>query len=503
MLKAKATLDRNFNVGTVDERIYGSFIEHLGRAVYGGIYEPSHPTADEQGFRRDVLSLIRDLAVPVVRYPGGNFVSGYDWRDGIGPRELRPRRAEQAWFSVETNEIGVDEFVDWSRKAGTDVMMAVNLGTKGPDEARQLVEYCNMAGGTQYSDLRRSNGHQQPHNIKLWCLGNEMDGPWQICHKTADEYGRVATEAAKLMKWADPSIELVACGSSHRGMPTYAEWERVVLEHAYEHVDYLSLHQYYGNHAGNFETFLAEGVGMDRFIAEIVATCDFVKAKTRSKKTMHLSFDEWNVWFHSNNADAKMERWQVAPPLLEDAYDMTDALVVGTMLNALIRHADRVKVACLAQLVNVIAPIMTRNGGGAWRQTIYWPYLHASQYGRGLSLGTIVDSPTYNASSHHDVPYLDLSAVLSEQAGEVTVFCVNRSQKQAMDLRLDLRGLEAAAVLGHTVLRHDNLSAINTEGNPDNVAPQELAAGSLRGGIYTGRLPAASWNVLRFRTKGR
>jgi alpha-N-arabinofuranosidase len=500
MLKATVTLDRDFNLGQVDKRLYGSFIEHLGRAVYGGIYEPGHPQADAQGFRRDVVALVRELGVPVMRYPGGNFVSGYDWRDGIGPRAGRPRRAEQAWSSIETNQIGIDEFADWCRLAGTEMMLAVNLGTLGPDEARQEVEYCNMAGGTYWSDLRVRNGHREPHNVKLWCLGNEMDGPWQICHKTAGEYGRAACEAAKVMKWADPSIEVVACGSSNRDMPTFAEWERVVLEHAYEHIDYISLHQYYGRR-GDMASFLAEGVGMDRFIKEIVSACDFVRAKQRHKKEMMLSFDEWNVWFHSSEADREQERWQVAPPILEDKYDMADALVVGTMLNALVRNAGRVKVACLAQLVNVIAPIMTRNGGPAWRQTIYWPFLHASLFGRGLSLGGIVDSPRYDAKNHAEVPYLDVSAVLDEEKGEAAVFMVNRSEKQAMDVRTDLRGVGGAELLEHIVLRHDDLSACNTEDDPDNVSPKFLPGGSVRGGVYSCRIPAASWNVVRFAVK--
>jgi alpha-N-arabinofuranosidase len=480
MLKAKVRLDRDFTVGTVDNRIYGSFIEHLGRAVYGGIYEPGHPTADENGFRQDVIELVRSLDVPVVRYPGGNFVSGYDWRDGIGPRQNRPRRAEQAWFSVETNQFGIDEFVQWCRSAGTAPMMAVNLGTLGPDEARMEVEYCNMPGGTQWSDLRRKHGHEAPHDIKLWCLGNEMDGPWQICHKTADEYGRIANETAKVMKWADPSIEVVACGSSGRSMETFPEWERVVLEHCYENVDYISLHQYYGNRENNYEAYLAESVGMERFIREVVSTCDFVKAKKRGKKDIMLSFDEWNVWFHSNSADSEIPRWQVAPPMLQDHYDMTDALVVGTMLNALIRSADRVKVACLAQLVNVIAPIMTRNGGPAWRQTIYWPFLHASCFGRGISLGTLVESPRYDASNHADVPWLDSSAVLDEENGQVTLFCVNRHPKQAMDVKFDLKGVGDPQLLEHIVLRHDDLGAVNTEQSPDNVSPKLAEGGAVR-----------------------
>ena len=498
MLKAKVKLDRDYKVGAVDNRIYGSFIEHLGRAVYGGIYEPGHPAADCDGFRQDVAELVRALDVPVVRYPGGNFVSGYDWRDGIGALENRPKRAEQAWYSVEPNQIGIDEFTKWCKLAGTTPMLAVNLGTLGADEARMEVEYCNMAGGTYWSDLRRKNGFADPHGIKLWCLGNEMDGPWQICHKTAEEYGRIANETAKVMKWADPSIEVVACGSSSRGMATFPEWERVVLEHSYENIDYLSLHQYYGNRENNFGAFLAESVGMERFIKEVVSTCNYVKAKKRGHKDIMLSFDEWNVWYHSNAADSAMERWQFAPPMLEDIYDMTDALVVGTMLNALIRNADRVKVACLAQLVNVIAPIMTRNGGPAWRQTIYWPFMHASCFGRGVSLGTLVESPLYDASNHSDVPWLDVSAVLDEEKGQLTVFAVNRHPKQAMDLKIDLKGIGQAELLEHIVLRHDDLNAVNTEENPDNVSPKLAEGGSVRGGVFTGRLSAASWNVIRF-----
>jgi alpha-N-arabinofuranosidase len=498
MIKAKLTLDRDFSVGQVDKRLYGSFIEHLGRAVYGGIYEPGHPQADGQGFRKDVLQLVRDLNVPIVRYPGGNFVSGYDWRDGIGPQAARPRRAELAWTSVETNRVGIDEFADWCKKAGAEPMLAVNLGTLGPDEARQEVEYCNTPGGTYWSDLRGKNGHPEPHNVRLWCLGNEMDGPWQICHKTAEEYGRAACEAAKVMKWVDPSIEVVACGSSGRGMPTFPEWERVVLEHAYEHVDFISLHTYFGNPSGDLPAFLAESVGMEAFIREVAAACDYVKAKLRGGKDIKLSFDEWNVWFHSHGV--RPEPWQVALPRLEDVYDMADALVVGTMLNALIRNAGRVKAACLAQLVNVIAPIMTRTGGPAWRQTIYWPFLHASLFGRGLSLGTITDSPKYDAANYQGVPWLDASAVWNEEEGCAAVFAVNRNLKQGMDLRIDLRGVGPAELLEHIVLRHDDLSAVNSEQDPDNVAPALLPGGrAVRGGVASARLPAASWNVLRFK----
>ncbi len=395
-MKIKLIADRDYTIGEESPRLFGSFIEHLGRAVYGGVYEPGHPTADDQGFRRDVLALVKELGVPIVRYPGGNFVSGYHWQDGTGPRSLRPRRQELAWNSIETNEVGIDEFQEWAKRAHSEVMMAVNLGTGTAMEARDLVEYCNFPGGTALSDRRRSNGFEKPFGIRTWCLGNEMDGPWQMGHRTAEEYGRVACEAAKLMKSADPEIELIACGSSSSSMPTFGEWETTVLKNCYDQVDYLSLHSYYGNRSNNSAEFLACSKDMDQFITDVSAICDAVRATRHSKKTMYLSFDEWNVWFHSNEQDKKVEKWTVAPPLLEDVYTFEDALVAGCLLITLLRHCDRVKIACLAQLVNVIAPIMTETGGRAWAQTIFHPFRDASRFGRGTALNCRIDCPSYD-----------------------------------------------------------------------------------------------------------
>src|SRR5918997_1736716 len=284
METAKIIADPEFRIGTVDPRLYGSFIEHLGRAVYGGIYEPGHPTADDMGFRRDVMDLVRELRVPIVRYPGGNFVSGYHWRDGVGPKAQRPRRRDLAWRSLETNEVGTDEFCTWAHRAGAEVYMAVNLGTRGIEDACNLVDYCNLPGGSYYSDLRIANGYREPHRIKTWCLGNEMDGPWQLGHKTADEYGALAATTAAGMKLVDPTIELVACGSSHCGMPTFGTWEATVLDHVYEYVDYLSLHQYYharplpptpGVAPGYFPT---EEVDPGTFLAQTLLMDDFIGA---------------------------------------------------------------------------------------------------------------------------------------------------------------------------------------------------------------------------------
>ena len=472
-MKAEIVIDKEKVISQIDERIYGSFIEHLGRAVYGGIYEPGHPTADDMGFRQDVMDMIRELKVPIVRYPGGNFVSGYNWEDGTGDKAKRPRKMELAWFSIETNEVGIDEFQEWAKRAGSEVMMAVNLGIRGPEEARNLVEYCNSETDTYYANMRRANGFDKPFGIKTWCLGNEMDGPWQIGAKKPMEYARVACEAAKVMKWVDPSIELVACGSSGPGMATFGEWERTVLREAYEHVDYVSLHSYYGNPGNDTPAFLGSSLVMDKFIKTVADICDEIKAEKESDKTVNLSFDEWNVWFHSNEQDKQIEKWQVAPPLLEDIYNLEDALVVGTLLNTLIKNSDRVKMACLAQLVNVIAPIMTENNGKVWAQTIFYPFLYTSCNGRGKALNAECRCDSYSAGDLEAIPYVDISAVLSEDEKKVSVFVVNRSLEEACELDLALTGLDGYRVTKHVALEGDDLKAANTAEESDKVVPVE------------------------------
>ncbi len=495
MKHTKLYIDRHMIVSKVDERIYGSFIEHLGRAVYEGIYQPGQKTADEQGFRQDVIDLVKGLGVPVVRYPGGNFVSGYNWEDGVGPKDKRPEKLELAWQVVESNAFGLNEFADWAKKADTSVMMAVNLGTRGVDDARNIVEYCNVADGGYYSSLRKQHGYEKPHNIKLWCLGNEMDGKWQISHKTAQEYGRLASETGRVMKYVDPDIELVACGSASLYMDTFGAWEDTVLSECYDEADYLSLHQYYGNQDNNTPDFLASTVAMDRFISSVVSICDAVKAKKRKKKTIHLSFDEWNVWYHSNEQDKKLEKWCRAPHQLEDVYNFEDALLVAGMMITLLRHADRVKIACLAQLVNVIAPIMTSDTG-AWKQTIYYPFEAISRYGRGTVLHTVVDAPVYE-SAHGDAPYVDSVCLMDEEADTLTIFAVNKDLEEEMELSVDLRQFEGYTVKEHWMLAHEDLKAVNTEENPDNVVLQAGNNVKLDGGIMTAVLKDKSFHVIR------
>ncbi|MBE6837183.1 MAG: alpha-N-arabinofuranosidase [Ruminococcus sp.] len=491
-MKAKITINTEKTISQIDERIYGSFIEHLGRAVYGGIYEPSHETADDMGFRGDVLECVKKLNVPIVRYPGGNFVSGYNWEDGTGKKELRPKKLDLAWQSIETNEVGIDEFQEWAKRVGTEIMMAVNLGTRGPDEARNIVEYCNLDIDTYYANKRKENGFEKPFGIKLWCLGNEMDGPWQICCLSAEDYAKKACETAKVMKLVDPGIELVACGSSHIYMPTFGTWEETVLRKCYEHIDYISLHNYYGNPDNDTPKYLSQSESMDRFIKTVAGICDKVKAEKNTDKTINLSFDEWNVWFHSAEQDKKIEKYTVAPPLLEDIYNFEDALVVGSLLITLINNSDRVKIACLAQLVNVIAPIMTRTGGGMWAQTIFYPYLDASIYGRGTALKTDTSCETYNTAEIPEVPYLT-NACVNDGDGNLTVFAVNRSLDEEIQLDIDFEKGEKYTLYEHTQLFHNDLKAENSEEKPDEVKPENVAV--------TDRITLLphSWNVLKFK----
>lgn len=501
MPTAQLSLHPDFSVSKVDPRLFGAFVEHMGRCVYGGIYEPGHPTSNKEGFRRDVLDLVKELDTPIVRYPGGNFVSGYNWQDGVGPKESRPRRLELAWRSIETNQFGTNEFIDWCRAAGTDPMFAVNLGTGTAETARQFIEYCNYPGGSYWSDLRISHGWKEPHKIKTWCLGNEMDGGWQIGHKTAEEYGRIALETAKVMRAVDPSIELVACGSSYPAMPTFPDWDVEVLTHLYGHVDYISLHQYFNNRENNLGKFLAQSRVIDQQIRDVIAVCDLVRARKRGRRDIQLAFDEWNVWYHSTETDNKREPWLEAPPLLEDIYTLEDALVIGCILITLLRHADRVKIACMAQLVNVIGPIFTQTGGGCYRQTIFYPFRDASKYGRGEVLRGELQCDTYEVADIGTVDWLEIVLVLQRENGALTFFAVNRHPAEPLTLRVDVRGFSRCEFIEHVVLDGDDPKARNTFAEPTKVQPH-LCTGTTRldNGFLEIRLPRLSWNVIRFST---
>ena len=509
-MKGQIKVHSAYKVSEVDPRIYSGFIEHMGRAVYEGIYEPGHPTANADGFRTDVLELVRELDMPMTRYPGGNFVSGYNWEDGVGPKDKRPVRMDLAWKALEPNSVGTDEFMKWCKLANTEPMMAVNLGTRGPVEAQALVEYCNHPAGTALSDMRRANGAEEPYNVKVWCLGNEMDGRWQTGAKTATEYGRIAAEAGKMMKWTDPSIKLMVCGSSSLIMPSYGEWEATVLEHTYDIADYLSLHIYFGNRRKNMAGFLGQTHLLSRHIEDTVACCDFVRAKKHSNKKIMLSFDEWNVWYHSRLKDKESPEWTVARHLLEDVYDMADVLVNGSALISFLNHADRVKIACIAQTVNVIAPIMTEKGGRVWKQTIFHPQYYTSKYGRGTVLAQVTDCPTYDANVDIDgineeklfkgIPYLASAVVHDTERAELVIFAVNRSLDEKMELVLNLEDLVPAGIVEAVEIANSDLNAVNSA-DFEAVKPAQNSHVKLEKSSLHAELSSASWNMIRIKLR--
>lgn len=499
MLKAKVICNKEFTVGEVDLRLYGSFLEHMGRVIYHGVYEPGHACADEEGFRADVLRTVREMGVTAVRYPGGNFVSAYHWEDGVGPREKRPRKIDLAWKAVETNEFGTDEFIRWAKKAGVQPIFTVNLGTRGMEEALQYLEYCNFPSGTKYSDLRRSHGAEEPYGVKLWCLGNEMDGNWQIGHKSAEEYGRLAAETGKIMKLLDPEIELIACGSSLSSMQTCPEWDMEVLEQAYEVIDYLALHQYYGGQEKGTAAFLAQTLDMEEYIRTIRAVVQVVKQKKRSGKDIRLSIDEWGVWAvpgNTVNREVEENPWQTAAPISEQIYTMEDALLFAGMQMAMLRNADMVKMACQSLLTNVSACIMTESNGEMWLQTIYYPFYYFANYARGTVLQSVYRGETYDCEGFHNVPYLDQAVVWNKEREEAVIFLVNRSEEDSQEVEVLLQGLKPGAVREAVSLAAADKKMTNKE-NHLAVQPRESDAVEVRGSCVTAEILPLSFMMIR------
>lgn len=510
MATARVTALPGAVIAPVSPRLFGSFIEHMGRAVYTGMYEPGHPRADRAGFREDVLSLVRELGVTIVRYPGGNFASGYDWEDGVGPRTERPTRLNESWKSIETNEVGLHEFMAWAAAAGVEVMYTLNLGTRGIGAARALLEYANFPSGTTLSDRRRANGAEAPFGIGVWCLGNEVDGEHQIGHKTAEEYARLATETARVMRMIDPSIELVAAGSSNYDMPTFGHWERTVLEHTFDLVDHISVHAYFEQAGEDVVGFLCSAIAFDRQLDEVIAVADDVQRQRGSEKRITLAIDEWNVWyqrrFNDEDEPARFERegWATRPRLIEDSYGLTDAVALGGLLNSLLRHADRVAIANLAQLVNVIAPIRTEPGGASWRQSTFFPFSGVAGNARGdvLELATVSDRIETDRFGLVDM--LDVSGTFERASGALAFFLVNRSVDERCETIVDLSGFGEFALLTAEVLTSSDPdpSVGNTLAHPDRVGLGALAGVSIADGRLSLTLPPVSWTVIRLATSG-
>jgi alpha-L-arabinofuranosidase len=490
--KASVSLDTNRVIDKISPLLFSGFAEHMGRCVYEGIYEPASPHADEHGLRKDVLEALREINFRTIRYPGGNFVSGYRWEDGIGPKADRPNRRELAWKSIESNQFGTNEFMDFCKKVGAQPMMAANLGTGSIQDAANLVEYCNSSSGSHYADLRIKHGYKDPHNVRYWCLGNEMDGPWQIGHLEANEYGMKAKEAAKLMRTIDPDLELILCGSSSTGMPTYPEWDRIALEHTWEQVNYLSLHYYADNKTDDTPSFLAMTAQFESQLETLAGTLRYVKAKLRSKHDVYLSWDEWNVWYKNMEMDGS---WTHAPRLIEEVYNLEDALVVAQWLSVFLRKCDVLKIACIAQIVNVIAPILTTTDG-MLKQSIFFPLEQFSRYASGVSLDTLVKVSSYDTQRFGEMPLLDVSASYDEASASGAAFLVNRSLDQALEVEVVWQGSLPTQVTGAWQMSGSDPKAANSFENPNQVISSPISGVVVKDGRITITVPPLSFTTI-------
>jgi alpha-N-arabinofuranosidase len=493
--KADIYIDSKRKISEISALLFSGFAEHMGRCIYEGIYEPNSPHADENGLRKDVMAALRELNFRAIRYPGGNFLSGYFWQDGIGPKDQRPIRRDLAWQSIESNQFGTDEFMQFCEEIGTEPMLGVNMGTGTIQDAANLVEYCNAPLGTAYADLRASHGHLDPYGVKYWCIGNEMDGPWQIGHLDAVEYGKKALEAAKMMRWQDSSIETVICGSSSSQMPTYPDWDRSVLEIVWEHANYHSLHYYASNQADDTGSYLALSVEFEDFVDTLAGILRYVKAKRRSKHDVYLSWDEWNVWYKAKGGDHTKGNWTEAPHLIEEVYNLEDALVVAQWLNVFLRKSDVLKIACLAQIVNVIAPILTKPDA-LLKQSIYYPFMLFSQLASGQALDLAVKAPLYETKQFGAVPLLDVSASQDDMAQKQAIFIVNRSQNESVPVELHWQDLRPSSINNVYQIAGTDPKAANSFDNPYMISTVSIAAPTIKDGIALLLLAPLSFTVL-------
>ncbi|HEY6899590.1 MAG TPA: alpha-L-arabinofuranosidase C-terminal domain-containing protein [Puia sp.] len=501
---ARIKIDLDRTIGTIDKNIYGNFVEHLGRCVYGGIYDPGNSLSDEKGYRKDVQAAVRRLNPTVVRYPGGNFVSNYNWLDGVGPKSERIPRLELAWATLETNQFGTNEFMEFARSVGTEPYISVNMGTGTIEEARRWVEYCNVKEGPYYAELRRKHGYPEPWNVKYWSLGNEMDGPWQMGHLNAEDYSKKALEAAKLMERTSPGIKLIAAGSSnYRAGADPDHWNRTVLNELKDVIDYIAIHMYVGNPDSNYYNFLATPTVLEQriklikgMIAEAMQT-----ASRGTKDPIYIAWDEYNVWYRARGGEAGRGK-----RALEERYNLEDALVVAEFLNAFVRNADIVKMANMAQLVNVIAPIFTSEKG-MFRQTIYFPLELFANNVYGQSLDLFVESGTYSTEKfslgmgesttrQKKVPYLDVSG--SYKDGEVFLCVVNRNKDEA--ITTDILS-QNGAFSGDVQVTEVNGPGIKAGNDFDKEVVQSVAKPAVRakGNTLTYSFPPHSFTLIKAR----
>lgn len=498
--KAKIVVHRDFKVGEVSPLIYGQYFEPLGRCLYEGMYDPNHPLAEADGFRSDIRELVKEMGITCYRYPGGNMSSSYRWEDGVGPQKKRPTRMELAWRSIEDNILGTDECAAWVESVNAESIMTVNMGTRDLEAACDLLEYCNYEGGTELSEYRKSNGRQKPYDIKYWCLGNELDGPWQIGQKRISDYAWKCRETAKAMKRIDPKLKLIAAGSSSMTMDTYPAWDREVLETGYEFIDGVSIHAYL-NRKDSYTTrhYMAQINALEEYIKTIESACQLAKAANHSDKELFISIDEWNVQRYEMVVDKEdyHPNWDVHPPVLEQIYTLEDGILLGLELMVFLKHCNSVKIACMSLLVNALAPIMTETGGEAWRQTTFYPFAHCAKFGHGTVLDMKLVCDSYQDEEFGEVSLADAIMIMDED--EAVIFAVNKDETEYMELDGVLNGFECYEIIEELELTHENPFAANSKDNPNCVVPKAVKKAAYIQGRLTTQMKPLSWNVIRMR----
>ena len=435
----KVDLDRT--IGKVDPNIYGAFVEPIRTVVYGTIYDPTSPLADTNGFRKDFVQLIKDLHIPVLRWPGGNYVSGYNWEDGIGPKDQRPARLDLAWHQIDNNQMGTDEYAKFCSLIGAEDFVCINAGLGTLDQARHWIEYCNYPKGTYYSDLRRKYGNEQPFNVKYWSLGNEIDGPWQLGQKNAEDYCKFALEAAKAMRSVDSNVKFVADGASnYRTNNDWIAWNDYVLQHMAGNIDYLSVHRYVREALGGDTSFagtMSLGLDVDRKIDVIHALIEKAMMETGTRRPVYISFDEWSA----------------------GGATLTGSLMVAQHLNSFIRHADIVKMANITMLSSLVGT----SPDGDYKNALYQAFSLYCNNARGTALDVYVNSEKYSNRIFTDIPYLDVTAVFNDANKTLVVNVVNRSETAAMAADIMLQSGQYTGSATVKEVNGESVTAANTK----------------------------------------
>ena len=459
-MECRAFIDVTSPLGRLDRRCYGQFIEHLGECIYGGVWVGENSKIPNvRGFRKDVLQAVKDLEPAVVRWPGGNFASGYHWLDGVGPRSERPRRFDMAWAAEDPNEFGTDEFLEWCKLVGAEPFIVVNAGNGTPEEAARWVEYCNSAGRTYYASLRREYGQPEPYGVKLWGVGNELYGRWQVgfCVDGA-ECARRTVEFANEMRKVDPSIELVAVGCED------PEWNLEMVKNAGEYFDYLSVHIYISPSEKSYRELAAVSVNVERRLRNVYGLVESARRRYGIKRNIGLAFDEWNVWYPSAKA-----------PLHEQVTSIRDAVFTGLTLNALHRLCRMVPIGGFAQTVNVLPLIIASDSGKIALTPQYLVFKMYGAYTGSTALKSVVDSPSYLSQEFNEyLPFVDLSATVVEDGERLYLHAVNRHETDIADLTAHFRGFKPRKA-SQLYVAGRSVDDRNTLDEPDNVGIEEAS----------------------------